>query len=99
MDFIITYLLPILIPAVLGAVVSPILQGLKRASDWLEAQKPWVKQLAVGVLSLVATLGAPVLGVPIPADILHMDGTVVTTILTALFAFLTHKLSRPVDPA
>lgn len=95
LDFILTYLVPLLIPALLGLAVVPVMQMLKKASTYLDTRPAWMKQLAVAVLALVATKGSSLLGIAIPEDVLGMNGDAVTAVLTALVAFLVHKFQKP----
>lgn len=94
MSFFITYILPLLIPAVLGALVMPIMQLFKKLSTKLDEAPAWLKQLIVAGMALGATQLAKLIGVPVPADILSMNGDAVTAVLTALVAFLVHKLAK-----
>lgn len=87
-------LLPVLLPLLLGLAVAPVMQMLKRASTWLDMQSPVVKRVVVALLSVGATFLAKATNLPIPEDVLSMNGEVVTALLTALAAFLTHKLVK-----
>lgn len=94
MDFVLKYLLPILIPALLGVSLVPVMAFLKKLSAWVDNLPAWAQRAIVGLLAVGATQLGAVLGVPIPEDVLHMNGEAVTAILTALIAFLTHKLTK-----
>jgi hypothetical protein len=94
MQAILLKLLPVLLPLLLGLAVVPAMQGLKKLSAWVEMQSPLIKRILVLALSAVATLLAKVTNLPVPDDILHMDGEMVTAILTALVAFATHALTK-----
>ena len=94
MDFFVTYLVPILIPALLGVSLVPVMTFLKGLSAKVDAMPPWAQRAIVGVLAVGATQLGTLLGIPIPSDILHVNGEAMTAILTALFAFLTHKLTK-----
>ena len=95
LDFILTYLVPLLIPALLGLAVMPVMQILKKFSTYLDARPAWMKQLVVALLALLATKGSSLIGIAIPEDILGMNGDAVTVVLTALVAFVVHKLQKP----
>lgn len=93
-DFILTYLMPILIPALLGVSLVPVMGGLKKLSIWVDGLPAWAQRAIVGLLAVGATQLGKLVGVPIPEDVLHMNGEAVTALLTALIAFATHKLTK-----
>lgn len=87
-------LIMIAVAALVGALVMPIMQGLKKASAWVDGLPAWAKQAIVGGLSLGATYLSVFLGAPVPGDILHMPGEAVSALLTAVFAMLAHKVFK-----
>lgn len=89
-----TALLPILLSALLGVSLVPVMTALKKAAAWVDDLPAWAQRAIVGLLAVGATQLGAVLGIPIPEDVLHMNGEAVTALLTALIAFATHKLTK-----
>jgi len=94
MDILTTYLIPLLVPFVLGIAVQPFMQLLKKFSTTVDGWSPAVKRLVVGILSLGAVQLSTLLGVQFSPDVLAWDSEAVTTVLTALMAFATHFLIK-----
>lgn len=90
MDFFLT----LLIPSIVGLILTFAVTGLKSIATWVDALNPWIQRVIVGLLGYGAIWLTSHLGVPVPEDVLHMDGQTVSAVLTALFAFLYHKIRK-----
>lgn len=103
MDFLRDQAIKLVLPLVLGPVVYFSTQGLKRASTFIDGQKPIVKQgVAIAVSALVVALGHLVPGSEIKCAI---DGAcalsdITPDVIKALFgagvAFLLHFKAKQV---
>jgi len=91
-------LLPILVAAIVGAIVMPVFQGLKKVSTLVDGLNPWIKRIAVVVLSFGAVALSRLVGIEVPSDILGMDSTALQTVLGALVAYLLHFLMPKPKP-
>lgn len=91
-------ILTIVIPALVGAVVSHVMGGLKKVSEWLATRPAWMQQIMVGALATGAVYIGSQLGIPLPADILNAPPEAVGSLLTAGFAFLYHFARKKLFP-
>jgi hypothetical protein len=95
---ILTAILPVLTTAVVGAVLKPFMDGLEKIWAWLELQRPWVKRVVLVLAACIAAVLSKMVGIPLPPDLFHVDGTVWGTILMAFAGHYTHKLvHKPTD--
>lgn len=78
----------ILIPIIVGIIIVPTMQALKRVWSWLDRASPKVKQATVGFLSIIGVTVAPIItalvGLDVPADITQWDQRIVSALLAAL---------------
>jgi len=84
-------ILMIVIGAATAALVTPLMQLLKKVSSVVDGLPAALKQLAVGLLAFgVAKLYA-LLGLPMPdSGFLGMDATAAQTFVGAVLSFLAH---------
>ena len=87
-------ILPLLISALVAALVVPVMQGLKKLSAFIDTLPSYAKRVIVILLAYGTTLAFSAIGAPIPEDVLNMDGEAVSAVLSALFAFLGHFLLK-----
>jgi hypothetical protein len=90
--------LPVIFAALVGVMLKPVMDGLLKVWTWLQTQNAWTIRAALLVVSFVAAMLSKFLGFPIPDDMFHMDGTMVSTVLMALFGHLTHVLLHKPEP-
>lgn len=79
-------LLNVVIPVVIGIATTPVVDALKRASNWLDAAPAIVKNLVVVAVAGLSTYLAHWLGQAVPDDVLHWDANTVSAILAAVVA-------------
>ena len=87
-------ILTVLIPALVGVAVTYAMSGLKAVATFVDGLNPWLQRALVGLLATGAVALTNLLGVPVPEDMLHMDGETLSTVLTAAFALLYHFLRK-----
>ncbi len=78
--------LEMLLPLIIGLLVPPALDALKRAVAWIGKASPQVKQVLAFVMSGLITALAQVVGVGLPTDIAQWDAPVVQTVIGGLLA-------------
>lgn len=83
-------LLTMLVPVVVAFLTTLIVQGIKRAVTLVDGTPAIVKQLlAVGVAFVLTKLAA-FTGVGLPPALGGLDATVVSALLSSVFAMLIH---------
>lgn len=89
--------LSLLLPAIVGPVTFVVMQSLKKASAWVDAQSPMTKRMAVAVIAFALTFLAKVTGVDIPCEadtncLADLDGDTVKAVVSAALAYALHGL-------
>ena len=94
----VTVVLPVVSGAVVGAILKPVMDGLQWAWAWLGRRGEKVKRLALLGLGCVAAIVTKATGVPVPADLFHMDAGALSMMLNAfiyaLVGHFTHKMTH-----
>jgi hypothetical protein len=85
-DFLLDRALAMLLPVVIGFLVRPTLDLLKRGVAWLDKAAPAVKQTMAFVLAGLITALAQALGIGLPTDVAQWDAAIVETVLGGLIA-------------
>lgn len=70
-------------PILVGVIVPPTVDALKRATGWLDRAPAPVKQGAAVGVAAAATALSTVLGTPVPTDLTAWDTAVVQTMSAA----------------
>jgi hypothetical protein len=99
-SFILSPLLSLVLPAVVGALVSPVYAAVKRASTFVDNLAPQVHVIVLAALSFVLPqLGNLIPGFQ-PTSLAGIDTTAVQAVLTFVASQVTHLLlSKPSTPA
>lgn len=85
-------LITILVPIVIGAATTQLFDLFKRGVTLLDKAPTVVKQVAVAVLAFGLTKLGAMLGIQLSTtDIAGLTATDISTILSALIAFLLHN--------
>lgn len=83
-DLLISKALDLVLPLLVGLLVPYAVDMLKRASAWLDASPPQVKQVMAFVVAGVATSLAQMLGVGVPTELAQWDAPLVQSLLAGL---------------
>lgn len=94
-DLVMTKLLDLVLPLVVGLIVPFALDLLKKASAWLDAAPATVKQVMAFVIAGLCTSLAQLLGIAVPTDLAAWDGPFVQTVLAGLLG-ITLKQQKQV---
>jgi hypothetical protein len=91
-------ILTVLQPLIVAALVWLVMAGLKWASGQVDSTTDTKKRVLLTVVSAVAVVVGQLTHMELPTDLLHMDSTVVTTlvnvVVTALLAHFGHKTAN-----
>jgi uncharacterized Tic20 family protein len=77
-------LMDFVLPLLIGFIVPPALDALKRASSWLDNAAPSVKQTLAFVIAGIATMLAQMFGITVPTDLAAWDAPLMHTIIAGL---------------
>ncbi len=89
----------LVIGAATAALVTPLMQLLKKVSGFVNGLPDILKQALVGGLAFAVAKLYAVLGLPAPADFLGMDPTTAQTLIGTVLAWLAHHLFVSTAPA
>lgn len=79
-----------ILPIIFGVITVPIMNALKKASDWVDARPAWLQQFIVLIIAYILTQIGALAGVKLPTTIGGLDSTAVQTILVWLISQAVH---------
>ena len=82
-----------LFAVLVGPLTSWLMAKLRLASTWVEGLSVWAKRAVVAGIGIVLAFVGSVFGVPLPAELGAITPEVLTGLLTAIVAHITHKLA------
>ena len=86
----------LLLTGAVGIVTTFVMQGLKKATKWLDGVHPTVKQLIVVVIAEVLAIASKFLGVALPADLAGFDVATVQAVLASGFSMGLYTVLKAV---
>lgn len=98
-------LLAVSLPLIVGPLTYLAVQGIKRASGWMDAQPALMKRTLAVVIAFSLTVLAEQLGVPAPCSVADPDcfgrltPHVIEGFVAALVAMAVHSVVKPAAPA